>query len=164
MAMRYDTVVAYDLTKIFGGTVGFDATLGDVFDSIVKGEVDANELSVVKDNGLWLELDDGMTFRSVIRDDKKTYHQGCLMESFGALKDSTIPLGKNATTIEVPLVDKQGRRWEVLVQIWGDSYRQEGMEIMQVNTPTGQSWRSEIDGDPIWAHGDDQVCIEDYIN
>ena len=165
--MQFDTI-ARDLTKIFGGEVPDDATLADVFETIVEGEKHAQELSVLKDkNGLWMDLDDGMASRSVIREDKKTYHQGKLLETFGALEDSIISLGKSATMIEIPLIDKQGQMWKVDLCIWGDTHREDGcMEIRQVDTPTGSFWKStnltpEIEG-PIWISGDDPASLLKY--
>lgn len=72
-----------------------------------------------------------------------------------------------ATRIEVPLVDKQGKQWEVSVRIWGDYYRKhkEGMQIVEVTTPTGALCRSEFEGDVIWANGDgDQAVLKTYID
>jgi len=60
-----------------------------------------------------MELYDGNTTRSVIREDKKTYHEGHLLETFGSLESVDIPMGIEYTDLEVTLTDSGDMSWTV---------------------------------------------------
>lgn len=63
-------------------------------------------------------IDDETYSRSVIRNDKKTYHQGLLVETFGDLKDCSIEMGRDVTMLDICLTDPEGKKWTVSANVW----------------------------------------------
>ena len=113
--------IANDLRFLLGGTVPRDGTLGDIYVALKEGSAKCSFFHLIEDQPFFLCLDDGMTTRSVIRADKKTYHAGELLETIAALKDCSIPLGKMCTSLDVPLRDtKDASEWIVHVTLYSE--------------------------------------------
>jgi len=144
---------ATELTSIFDVDVDGN-TLGALYNALKQGAEKSSAFSLHDTNALpFMDLDDGGTTRSIIRGET-TYHHGQVLDTFGALKDSMIEIGKEATRLEVCLTDPKGQTWIVHTTWWALS---EDFTINMVECPPDgyeYIWQTECDGKS-WTPGED---------
>lgn len=110
--------LAGNLKTIFGGEIK-GHQLHHIYEALCAGAEKSDAFTLRDNDDVWLDLDDGMTTRSVIRVDKKTYHEGRLIETFGALKECSIGMGSEFTSLSVCLRDRDGCEWVVHITYVG---------------------------------------------
>jgi len=108
-----------ELSAMFGGPMDGISTLSDLFRYLDERARSSHYFDLAHDSPIWMELSDGTHSRSVIHEDKKTYHQGHLLETFGSLNGAAdIEMGKDYTQLELTFKDAEDNNWEVST-CWG---------------------------------------------
>lgn len=128
--------IASGLSSIFGNVPHDMVTLGDVFDALTKNAEGSTFSIALQSDQFWMDLDDGKTSRSVVREDektgqKRTYHEGQALETLQSLKGSDIRLGKEWTNFDIPLLSSDKGVWNIHTTYSAD----EGFQITLVVAP-----------------------------
>jgi len=113
--------LADNFETIFGGEIA-GHQLHHIYEALRAGAEKSDAFTLADEDDVWLVLDDGMSIRPLIRVDKKTYHEGeGYIETFGSLKDCSIGMGTEFTSLYVSLRDRDGGSWVVHITYVGHS-------------------------------------------
>jgi len=114
MVLTLNTL-ADEFSAMFGEPMDGN-TLSDLYRCLAKRAQSSTRFHLAEDSPIWMELSDGLYSRSVIREtgqDKKTYHEGHLLETFGSLNGADIQMGKQYTQVELTFTDAEDNNWVV---------------------------------------------------
>ena len=168
MMMNIETL-AEEFSTIFGIPIDESVgkkrkNLGDIYDLLTQSTKDSR-FSLMPEETLFVQLDDGTHCASVLRDGK-TYHRGILLQHFGELANCPVAMASFVTDIDVPLSDEAGGKWVVHVRISRSDDRNWQMRITDVSMPAA-AWEHihqlNTDGQG-WMSGDHPDELMKFLN